>query len=95
MAEEQLYPCATPGCVNMRTKDQGGTIFTVCDSCWDEAYKPSHMKTCSEIIPFKCCACGKNCCEKHGIPLGEEHQGKWKIEGPGSKRCTFCADGSR
>jgi len=33
----RIYPCADCGC--MRTKDEGGTTFTVCDDCWDKAYK--------------------------------------------------------
>jgi hypothetical protein len=34
-ADENLYPCITPGCKTMRTKAEGGTTFTVCDECWD------------------------------------------------------------
>lgn len=30
---DAIYPCAN--CGTMRAKDQGGTIFTVCDACWD------------------------------------------------------------
>jgi hypothetical protein len=33
--KEKLYPC--DGCGVMRTKAQGGTVFTVCDACWDKA----------------------------------------------------------
>jgi hypothetical protein len=36
--EEQksdLYPCAYPHCKVMRTKAEGGNIFTVCDEHWD------------------------------------------------------------
>ncbi len=33
-ATEPLYPCAD--CGKLRTKAQGGTIFTVCDECWDK-----------------------------------------------------------
>jgi hypothetical protein len=32
-AEESIYPCAK--CGVLRTKSEGGTIFTVCDACWD------------------------------------------------------------
>lgn len=28
------YPCAD--CGKLRTKDEGGTTFTVCDECWDK-----------------------------------------------------------
>ena len=34
---EAIYPCAD--CGVMRTKDEGGTTFTVCDKCWDKHYK--------------------------------------------------------
>ena len=36
---EAIYPCAD--CGVMRTKDEGGTTFTVCDKCWDKKHKPS------------------------------------------------------
>ena len=35
--KEELYPCAD--CGKLRTKDEGGTTFTVCDKCWDKHYK--------------------------------------------------------
>lgn len=28
-----IYPCAD--CGKMRSQDQGGTTFTVCDKCWE------------------------------------------------------------
>ena len=33
--EEEKYPCHE--CGVLRTKDEGGTTFTVCDNCWDKA----------------------------------------------------------
>ena len=30
---EPTYPCSK--CGKLRTKAEGGTIFTVCDGCWD------------------------------------------------------------
>jgi hypothetical protein len=33
---EPLYPCQD--CGKLRTKSEGGTIFTVCDECWDKNY---------------------------------------------------------
>jgi len=36
MSEETLYPCAE--CGRLRTKDEGGTTFTVCDECWDKLH---------------------------------------------------------
>lgn len=31
---ERIYPCDM--CPTMRTKDEGGTVFTVCKECWDK-----------------------------------------------------------
>ena len=33
---EPTYPCAE--CGALRTKDEGGTTFTVCDACWDKSH---------------------------------------------------------
>ena len=33
---EELYPCAE--CGKPRTKDEGGTTFTLCDECWKKHY---------------------------------------------------------
>lgn len=41
---EQLYPCITDGCETMRTKDEGGTTFTVCDECWDVLHGPQPIR---------------------------------------------------
>ena len=35
--DDQMHPCAD--CGVMRSKDEGGTTFTVCDGCWDKHYK--------------------------------------------------------
>lgn len=35
-ASDRVYPCAD--CGVMRSKDEGGTVFTVCDACWDKHY---------------------------------------------------------
>ena len=35
---EQLYPCSD--CGVLRTKAEGGTVFTVCDDCWDKHHPP-------------------------------------------------------
>lgn len=32
--DEKIYPCAD--CGKMRSKNEGGTVFTVCDECWDK-----------------------------------------------------------
>lgn len=32
--EPRIYPCND--CGTMRTKSEGGTTFTVCDTCWDK-----------------------------------------------------------
>jgi hypothetical protein len=34
---DRVYPCLH--CDKMRTKDEGGTVFSVCDECWDK-YPP-------------------------------------------------------
>lgn len=33
---DRIYPC--DDCGLLRSKDEGGTIFTVCDTCWDKHY---------------------------------------------------------
>lgn len=38
----KIYPCDR--CGVMRSKDEGGTIFTVCDDCWDKTYKKKKVK---------------------------------------------------
>jgi hypothetical protein len=38
---ELTYPCAN--CGTLRTKAEGGTTFTVCDSCWDKAHPKKIM----------------------------------------------------
>lgn len=39
MAEnrEVLYPCAD--CGKLRTKAEGGTVFTICEACWQKGNK--------------------------------------------------------
>lgn len=34
--DERIYPCAD--CGKMRSKNEGGTVFTVCDECWDKRH---------------------------------------------------------
>ena len=34
--QNRVYPCAD--CGTLRSKDEGGTTFTVCDKCWDKHY---------------------------------------------------------
>lgn len=40
LEQKQKYPCAE--CGKLRTKDEGGTTFTVCDECWNERHKPKN-----------------------------------------------------
>lgn len=35
--DARVYPCAD--CGLMRSKAEGGTVFTVCDTCWDKHWK--------------------------------------------------------
>ena len=32
----KIYPCEE--CGKLRSQDEGGTIFTVCDACWDKIH---------------------------------------------------------
>ena len=41
---ERIYPCDR--CGLMRTKAEGGTVFTVCDACWDATVKPTARDRC-------------------------------------------------
>lgn len=34
----RIYPCIYPGCKVMRTKEEGGTTFTVCDKHWGKKF---------------------------------------------------------
>ena len=34
---KKIYPCVD--CGKMRSKDEGGTVFTVCEICWDKRHK--------------------------------------------------------
>ncbi len=34
---EKTYPCSM--CGKLRTKDEGGTTFTVCDECWEKTHQ--------------------------------------------------------
>lgn len=36
--DARIYPCAI--CGTMRSKDEGGTVFTVCDGCWGKRVVP-------------------------------------------------------
>ncbi len=50
---ETNYPCAD--CGVPRTKDQGGTMFTVCDDCWDRKYKKASEAPVGAVcLGFKC-----------------------------------------
>jgi len=44
--EERQYPCAK--CGVMRSKTEGGTIFTVCDECWPT--QPSPRSTVANLL---------------------------------------------
>ncbi len=40
--DEPQYPCSD--CGELLSKNQGGTVFTVCESCWDKHYKKPQIK---------------------------------------------------
>jgi hypothetical protein len=42
MTDERIYPCLH--CPTMRTKAEGGTVFSVCDDCWDKAHPPKKTR---------------------------------------------------
>ncbi len=46
--KEKKYSCDK--CGTLRTKDEGGTVFTVCDDCWDEEDKVEDKEHLEEII---------------------------------------------
>ena len=35
--DERIYPCED--CGILRSKNEGGTVFTICDECWDKYWK--------------------------------------------------------
>ena len=37
MDDEKKYPCKV--CGVLRSKEEGGTVFTVCDKCWENHFK--------------------------------------------------------
>ena len=47
-AGEQRYPC--DDCGVLRTKAEGGTVFTVCDDCWDK-HHPRQRVSCLSGCP--------------------------------------------
>ena len=42
MSDERIYPCVK--CGLLRSKAEGGTTFSVCDSCWDKLHPPEQPK---------------------------------------------------
>jgi len=44
---DAIYPCDR--CGVMRTKEQGGTIFTVCDECWDVLHPRTPEPTLASV----------------------------------------------
>lgn len=83
-ANDRIYPCAD--CGMMRTKDEGGTIFTVCEACWDKHYHPGRARADSRPPPvsgWRCDSCRDAGCElcrchecrhlliDHNCPKGE------------------------
>ena len=49
---EKQYPCAE--CGVMRSKDEGGTTFTVCDGCWDKSHaKPVVAPSPAPAEPYE------------------------------------------
>lgn len=81
---ERIYPCAHPGCTTMRTRAEGGTVFTVCDEHWDAAHRePEAQAKCAWLVlsidsaDHKTKDCDKpathTCCD-YGGNVCEEHR---------------------
>lgn len=41
--DPRIYPCRL--CPTMRTKAEGGTVFTVCDACWEKLHDGKEVVT--------------------------------------------------
>ncbi len=37
LEDDRIYPC--DDCGKLRSKNEGGTTFTICDSCWEKHYR--------------------------------------------------------
>lgn len=59
MSDERIYPCAR--CGVMRSKAEGGTVFTVCDECWDATRMFPECTGTTHLAPTnsQCNACGR------------------------------------
>jgi hypothetical protein len=66
--EPRIYPCRE--CGVMRTKSEGGTIFTVCDACWDRLH-PTVDQPATTNAPPEC-----KLCSRPGRSIGVEIDGK-------------------
>ena len=79
--DERIYPC--DDCGKMRSKNEGGTTFTVCDECWDKQHgKNKPCETCGgsgwrpgyidgmadiEAVAVKCPDCGGRREDERGL----------------------------
>lgn len=45
--DKRIYPCIE--CGVMRSKNEGGTTFTVCDECWDKSH-PTKTKLTDRLL---------------------------------------------
>ena len=65
-AQVRKYPCDM--CGKLRSKDEGGTVFTVCDECWDKSYPKSSKgkQECDAISYLEGYQEGKKVGEKLG-----------------------------
>lgn len=90
--EDRIYPCNLCGC--LRTKAEGGTVFTVCDDCWDKNPERTcphqhrnngKCRECGEFVGMRECTDGK--CEHHRERL-EVGPDPWS--GEGYWECVQC-----
>ena len=49
--DKRIYPC--DDCGELRSKNEGGTTFTVCDECWDKSHGESKPEGVKAIKPTR------------------------------------------
>lgn len=51
--DKKIYPCED--CRVLRSENEGGRIFTVCDDCWDKRAKETKEYNQKRLEPFISC----------------------------------------
>jgi len=68
--DERKYPCDM--CGKLRSKNEGGTTFTVCDECWDKSHleeTPKRIDSEEEMLRWQHIIC--KCGHQYNIQMGE------------------------